>query len=69
MVMLDGAEKGRRYSQIFRKAGALLGKGNIARAVATLKVGQALAEQLGDREMARRFMAEIEAAQQSGNSR
>ncbi len=53
------AEKGERYARLFRKAGAFLSKGNIARAVETLKEGQALAERLGDAGMARRFAAEI----------
>jgi len=56
------SEKGQRYARIFRKAGTFLGKGNITRAVAALKEGQVLAEQLGDATMARRFAAEIAAA-------
>jgi hypothetical protein len=59
---MDPAEKGQRYARIFRKAGTFLGKGNIARAIETLKEGQALATSLGDHQMARRFAAEIEAA-------
>ena len=54
------AEKGERYARIFRKAGAFLGKGNIARAAETLKQGEQLAQSLGDSAMARRFAAEIE---------
>lgn len=57
---MDTAEKGQRYARAFRKAGTFLGKGNIARAVETLKQGRALAEELGDHQMARRFAAEIE---------
>jgi len=60
--MVDTAEKGQRYARIFRKAGAFLAKGNIARAVEALKEGQLLAEQLGDKTMARRFAEEIAAA-------
>jgi hypothetical protein len=56
---MTASEKGQRYARIFRKAGIFLGKGNIARAVDLLKEGQSLAEQLGDRTMARRFAAEI----------
>lgn len=56
---MDSAEKGQRYARIFRKAGVFLGKGIIARAVETLKEGEALANQLGDRSMAKRFADEI----------
>jgi hypothetical protein len=56
------AEKGQRYARIFRKAGVFLAKGNIPRAVAVLKEGQALAGELGDRIMAERFATEIESA-------
>ncbi len=56
---MDNAAKGQRYARIFRKAGVFLGKGNIARAVETLKEGEALANQLGDRTMAKRFADEI----------
>jgi hypothetical protein len=59
---MDPAEKGQRYARIFRKAGTFLGKGNIARAIETLKEGQELATSFGDHQMARRFTAEIEAA-------
>jgi hypothetical protein len=34
---MDAAEKGARYAKIFRKAGALLAKGRIARAAPRLK--------------------------------
>jgi hypothetical protein len=54
------AEKGHRYSKIFRKAGNLLSKGNIARAIDVLKEGEVLATELGDLGMARQFAAEIE---------
>jgi hypothetical protein len=60
---MDAAEKGERYARIFRKAGTLLGKGNIARAVKVLKEGVELADGFGDRRMAERFQAEIERAQ------
>jgi hypothetical protein len=56
---MNAAEKGARYARIFRKAGVLLGKGSIARAIEVLEEGKALAEQLGDPGMARRFAAEI----------
>jgi hypothetical protein len=56
---LTPAQKGERYARLFRKAGVFLGKGNIARAVEVLKQGQALAEELGDASMARRFADEI----------
>ena len=59
---MDAAEKGERYARIFRKAGTFIGKGNIARAVETLKEGQALAESLGDASMVKRFTREIENA-------
>jgi len=59
---VNASEKGQRYARIFRKAGIFLGRGNIARALAVLKEGQSLAEQLGDSSMARRFAAEIVAA-------
>lgn len=64
---MDAAEKGQRYARIFRKAGALLGKGETARAIEALKEGQMLAEQLGDRGMARRFADEIARAGKPGN--
>jgi hypothetical protein len=60
---MDAAEKGERYARIFRKAGALLGKGNIARAVEVFKEGVELANSLGDTRMADRFQAEIDRAQ------
>jgi len=56
---MDPAEKGARYARIFRKAGVLLGKGRIARAIKALEEGKSLAEKLGDAGMARRFHAEI----------
>jgi hypothetical protein len=59
---MNPAEKGQRYARIFRKAGTLLGKGNIARAIEVLKEGQALASGLGDTRMAERFAAEIATA-------
>jgi len=65
---MDAAEKGQLYARAFRKAGAFLGKGNIARAVAALKEGRALAEELGDHSMARRFAAEIESVSAGGIS-
>jgi hypothetical protein len=62
------AEKGHRYSKIFRKAGNLLSKGNIARAISVLKEGEVLATELGDLGMARQFAAEIERANKDGES-
>jgi hypothetical protein len=62
---MEAAEKGARYAKIFRKAGALLSRHRIARAIAALEEGRALAEQLGDQGMERRFAAEIEQARQS----
>jgi hypothetical protein len=56
---MDAAEKGARYARIFRKAGVLLGKGRIARAIEVLEEGRLLAERWGDAGMARRFTAEI----------
>lgn len=53
------AEKGERYARIFRKAGAFLAKGNIARAHAAFKEGEELALRLGDQAMARRYAGEI----------
>jgi hypothetical protein len=60
---MNAAEKGERYARIFRKAGTLLGKGNIARAVEAFKEGVELARAEGDTRMARRFELEIERAQ------
>ncbi|HVN29182.1 MAG TPA: hypothetical protein VMT64_11875 [Candidatus Binataceae bacterium] len=57
------AEKGERYARIFRKAGALLANGSIARAVEAFKEGVKLAEEQGDAKMAARFQAEIDRAQ------
>ena len=62
------AEKGHRYSKIFRKAGNLLSKGNIARAIDVLKEGEVLAKEMGDLGMARQFAAEIERANKDGES-
>jgi hypothetical protein len=56
---MNAAEKGARYARIFRKAGVLLGKGSIARAIKVLEEGKSLAERWGDVGMARRFDAEI----------
>jgi hypothetical protein len=56
---MDAAEKGARYARVFRKTGALLGKGRIARAIEVLEEGKSLAERWGDAGMARRFAAEI----------
>ncbi|MBV8453124.1 MAG: hypothetical protein JOZ29_12775 [Deltaproteobacteria bacterium] len=56
---MDAAEKGARYARVFRKAGALLGKGRIARAIEVLEEGRSLAEKWGDAGMAHRFAAEI----------
>jgi hypothetical protein len=60
---MDAAEKGAHYAKIFRKAGALLAKGRIARALAAFEEGRVFAEQQGDRAMARRFADEIERLQ------
>jgi hypothetical protein len=65
---MDAAEKGERYARIFRKAGTFIGKGNIARAVETLKEGRVLAESLGDAAMAKRFDREIENVSKSRES-
>jgi len=59
---MDAAEKGARYARVFRKAGVLLGRGRIARAIRVLEEGRILAEQMGDARMALRFAAEIERA-------
>ncbi len=56
---MNDAAKGERYARIFRKAGVFIAKGNIARAVAILKEGHAIAVALGDLKMAERFAAEI----------
>jgi len=56
---MDAAEKGARYARVFRKAGVLLGKGSIARAIEVLEEGKSLADSLGDAGMARRFTTEI----------
>lgn len=67
MDSMTAAEKGERYARIFRKAGAFLGKGNIARAVEVLKQGEELAQRLGDASMMRRFSAEIARVSTRGN--
>jgi hypothetical protein len=56
---MDAAEKGSCYARIFRKAGVLLGKGKIARAIKVLEEGRILAERNGDDRMAHRFAAEV----------
>jgi len=65
---MDAAEKGERYARMFRKAGTLLGKGNIARAVDVLKEGVELARAQGDARMAERFQAEIDRWQSSSEN-
>ena len=67
-VFMTPAEKGHRYSKIFRKAGNLLSKGNIARAIEVLKEGEALATELGDLGMAKQFAAEVIRAQKDAES-
>ena len=62
------AEKGHRYSKVFRKAGNLLSKGKIARAIEVLKEGEVLATELGDLGMARQFAAEIERVNKDAGS-
>ena len=62
------AEKGHRYSKVFRKAGSLLAKGKIARAVEVLKEGEALATEMGDLGMAKQFAAEAIRAQKEPES-
>lgn len=62
---MDAAEKGQRYARIFRKAGVLLGKGRIARAIEVLEEGRAFADRMGDAGMARRFAIEVERAASS----
>ena len=62
------AEKGHRYSKVFRKAGNLLSKGKIARAIEVLKEGEALAKEMGDAGMARHFAAEADRAQKDAES-
>jgi len=59
---MDAAEKGARYARVFRRAGVLLGRGRIPRAIQVLEEGRTLAEELGDPGMARRFATEIERA-------
>ncbi|MGH7916702.1 MAG: hypothetical protein ACREQE_04480 [Candidatus Binataceae bacterium] len=65
---MDAAEKGRRYAKVFRKAGVLLARSRVARAVEVLKDGQALAQEMGDRAMAQRFAAEVERALKTADS-
>jgi hypothetical protein len=57
---MDAAQKGAFYARVFRKAGVLLGKGRIARALEVLEEGRVLAEREGDPGMARRFAAEVQ---------
>jgi hypothetical protein len=56
---MSAAEKGERYARIFRKAGVFIGKGNIPRAVETLKEGVGIATEQGDLSMVKRFDSEI----------
>lgn len=65
---MEPAEKGAHYARIFRKAGILLGKGRIARAVVVLEEGRVFAERLGDRGIANRFKVEVERARRSPDS-
>jgi hypothetical protein len=66
---MNAAEKGERYARIFRKAGTLLGKGNIALAVEVFKEGAELANLQGDARMAERFEAEIKRALKDSRER
>ncbi|HZO81797.1 MAG TPA: hypothetical protein VFB33_08885 [Candidatus Binataceae bacterium] len=59
---MDSSAQGERYARLFRKAGAHLAKGKVARALEVLKEGRALAERNGHLRMARMFAAEIERA-------
>ena len=61
---MDSADRGERYAGLFRKAGVHLARGNVARAVEVLKEGRDIAEQQGNRRMARLFEAEIERAKE-----
>ena len=61
---MDNADSGERYARLFRKAGVYLARGNVARAVEALKEGREIAEQQGNRRMARLFEAEIERAKE-----
>src|ERR1700730_16598496 len=63
VVVMNAPEKGERYARIFRKAGTLLGKGNIARAVEAFKEGVELARAEGHTRMAERFHQELKRAQ------
>jgi len=65
---MEPAEKGAHYARIFRKAGILLGKGRIARAVVVLEEGRVFAERLGDRGIANRFKLEVERASKPAES-
>ncbi|HLK85044.1 MAG TPA: hypothetical protein VKT27_00935 [Candidatus Binataceae bacterium] len=62
-MAIDSGVAGERYARLFRKAGAYLAKGNVARALDVLKEGRELAEREGHPKMARLFAAEIERAQ------
>jgi hypothetical protein len=62
------AEKGHRYSKVFRRAGNLLSKGKIARAIEVLKEGEVLATEMGDLGMARQFAAEAVRAHKEAES-
>lgn len=57
---MDSGAKGERYWRMFRKAGAYLAKGNVARGLEVLKEGRDLAENEGHPKMARLFTAEME---------
>ena len=65
---MQPAEKGAQYARIFRKAGLLLGKGRVARAVTVLEEGRIFAERLGDRGIANRFRIEAERASKPAES-
>lgn len=48
-----------RFSRLFRKAGVLLGKGQLREALAVLREGEALARALGDEQKRALFLEEI----------
>ncbi|PON17290.1 hypothetical protein C2W62_13940 [Candidatus Entotheonella serta] len=52
--------KGAAYSKIFRKAGLAWGHGDVAKAIAILQEGLAMATARGDTEAARIIQADLE---------
>ncbi|HVN86396.1 MAG TPA: hypothetical protein VMW17_16300 [Candidatus Binatia bacterium] len=62
-----GTSRGEQYARIFRKAGVLAGKGDLAAAITALHTGLDLAHGFGDGDMERVFAEQIATHQRELN--